>query len=124
MRIIRVILGALILFFDKIFTPRGIKRDAETQAAIDEKTTRLSLYQFKACPFCVKVRRMMKRNNLNIKTVDAKHDETNRNELLEGGGKIKVPCLRIKEQDGDVRWVYESSEIISYLEGQFPTMVS
>jgi len=116
MRIIRGILGALILFFDWVFTPKGIKRDAEVQKEIDQQTTALSLYQYAACPFCVKVRRAMKRHTLNIQTRDAKRCETSRKELIEGGGKLKVPCLRVKEKNGDVRWIYESSEIIGFLE--------
>lgn len=117
MRIIRGVLGALILFFDWVFTPKGIKREAEEQKEIDRQTAGLSLYQYKACPFCVKVRRSMKRNTLNIQTHDAKRCETSRNELIEGGGKLKVPCLKVEEKGGDVRWIYESSEIIGFLEG-------
>jgi glutathione S-transferase len=41
-----------------------------------------------------------------------------RDELLQGGGKIQTPCLRI-EKDGSVEWLYESSAIISYLEKRF-----
>jgi glutaredoxin len=116
MRIIRGVLGALILFFDWVFTPKGIKREAEAQKAIDEQTAGLTLYQYKACPFCVKVRRAMRRHTLNIQTRDAKRSESSRKELIEGGGKLKVPCLRIEENNGDVRWIYESSNIISFLE--------
>jgi len=36
-------------------------------------------------------------------------------ELIAGGGKIQVPCLRVENKDGDVRWIYETSEIIRYL---------
>ena len=38
--------------------------------------------------------------------------------LLAGGGKIKVPCLRI-EENGESRWMYESNDIIRYLESRF-----
>ena len=116
MHIIHLVLGSLILFFDWLFTPKGIKRDADEQAGIDSKTSALRLYQYKACPFCVKVRRAMKRNSLNIQTYDAKRNETSRKELIEGGGKLKVPCLRVEGKEGDVCWIYESSDIIAYLE--------
>ena len=43
-------------------------------------------------------------------TSDAKHHL----ELLEGGGKGQVPCLRIKSQ-GKIEWMYESDAIINYL---------
>jgi len=115
---IRGAVGALILFFDWVFTPRGVKRETEIQAEVDAQTTNLALYQYKACPFCVKVRRTMKRNSLNIETRDAKRSDNARDELVEGGGKLKVPCLRI-EEEGKVSWMYESSDIINYLEGRF-----
>jgi len=119
MRIIRWLLGSLILFFDWVFTPRGIKRDPKLQEDINTQTSDLALYQYKACPFCVKVRRAMKRQSLPIQTKDAKRCEKSREELLQGGGKLKVPCLQIKDSDGNVSWMYESSEIIRYLEERF-----
>jgi len=115
---IRWALGALILFFNWVFTPKGVKRETEIQAQVDAQTTNLALYQYKACPFCVKVRRTMKRNTLNIETRDAKRSDIARDELIEGGGKLKVPCLRIEEK-GKVSWMYDSSDIINYLEDRF-----
>lgn len=119
MSIIRWLLGSLILFFNWVFAPRGIVRDSDAQAQIDAQTQKLSLYQYKSCPFCVKVRREMKRQSLNIETRDAKREDTSREELLQGGGVLKVPCLRIEDEQGQVSWMYESSEIINYLDGRF-----
>lgn len=118
MKIIRAILGSLILFIDWLTTPGGAQRNADAQAVIDEKTSGLTLYQYKACPFCVKVRRTMKRNSLAIATKDAKRSEAARSELLAGGGLLKVPCLKIEDKQGNARWMYESKEIIGYLEDQ------
>lgn len=119
MFIVRAILGALILFFNWVFTPKSIKREASEQAVIDTQTTKLALYQYPACPFCVKVRRSIKRNGLNIKTRNVKKSEQYKQELTQGGGLLKVPCLRIEEDNGDVSWMYESGDIISYLEQRF-----
>ncbi len=119
MAIIRWILGSLILTFNWLFTPRGVKRNPEAQAAIDEQTDSLTLYQYKACPFCVKVRRAMKRQSLDIETRDVKRCETAKEQLLAGGGDLKVPCLRIEDDRGGVNWMYESSDIIDYLESRF-----
>lgn len=119
MAIVRWILGRLILLVDWLTTPRGIERPAEQQAALDQQTARLALYQFQACPFCVKVRRFLKRNNLHIETRDAKRNPQYRDELLAGGGEIKVPCLRIDDDQGDSQWLYESSEIMRYLEQHY-----
>jgi len=119
MRIVRMILAPILLFLNWITTPRGVKRPADLQQQIDQQTAGLSLYQFKACPFCIKVRRTFKRHSLKVETRDAKNDEEIRQELLEQGGKVKVPCLRIEESEGEVSWLYDSNAIVEYLQGRF-----
>ena len=119
MRIIRLILGKLILFFNWVFSPRVTQRDPEIQARIDAQTASLRLYQYEACPFCVKVRRAMKRNTLTIETRDVKRSASAREELLAGGGNLKVPCLRIENERGQAEWLYESSDIVRYLKDRF-----
>ena len=119
MAVIRFILGAIILFLNWITTPRGIVRDSATQSAIDHQTQNLTLYEYRACPFCVKVRRAMKRQSLNIERRDAKRCANSRQELLSGGGQLKVPCLFIDNGDGNTQWLYESDDIISYLQSRF-----
>lgn len=61
----------------------------------------------------------MKRKALTIATQEVKRNESAKRELLAGGGVLKVPCLRIEDEQGEVEWMYESSSIISYLEGRF-----
>lgn len=119
MAIIRWILGTLILALNWLFTPRGVKRSADAQAAIDEQTAKLALFHYRACPFCVKVRRAMKRQSLNIDSRDVKRSEAAREQLLTGGGDVKVPCLRIEDQQGGVEWMYESTDIVNYLNNRF-----
>ncbi|MCW8891496.1 MAG: glutathione S-transferase N-terminal domain-containing protein [Sedimenticola sp.] len=119
MAIIRWILGRIILLIDALTSPKGVIRPTGEQQALDTQTARLALYQFKACPFCVKVRRFLKQHSLNIETRDAKGNPLFREELLKGGGEIKVPCLRIEDEQGDIRWMYESAEIMKYLEQQY-----
>jgi len=120
MFILRWFIGRLILLLNFVFSPRGIKRDENEQTLINEQTKSLTLYQFQACPFCVKVRRQMKRLSLKITTVDAKL-EINKEELLAQGGSPKVPCLRIEDNNGNVEWMYESSVINAYLTERFST---
>tara|TARA_R110002049_G_scaffold232354_3_gene404911 strand:+ start:9346 stop:9738 length:393 start_codon:yes stop_codon:yes gene_type:complete len=120
MAIIRFILGKLILLFDWAFPPKAIKRDRIQQAQIDQLTNHLTLYQYAACPFCVKVRRAMKRQALKIDTRDVKRIPDAREELLAGGGLLKVPCLRIDDNAGQAKWMYESADIIDYLSARFP----
>ncbi|MGR5346354.1 glutaredoxin family protein [Vibrio hangzhouensis] len=118
MKFIRIILGKIILLLNFVFAPRGVKRSQEEQKSADDKAQTMQLYQFEACPFCVKVRREMKRQSVNITLKDAKNDNTAREELLSGGGKVKVPCLKIT-QNGNETWMYESSDIVSYLQKEF-----
>ncbi|EAS64717.1 glutathione S-transferase N-terminal domain-containing protein [Photobacterium angustum] len=117
MKVIRWILGRIILVLNFIFSPRGIKRSAEQQHEVNKAVAQLKLYQFDACPFCVKVRREAKRLSLPLETRDAKVSPWEQ-ELIEQGGKRKVPCLRIENEDG-VEWMYESSDIIAYLQKRF-----
>jgi len=71
MKFIRKILGAIILLIDSLTRPRPLKRSVEDQAQVDAKTNNYTLYQFHACPFCVKVRRTLHRLNLNVQLLDA-----------------------------------------------------
>ena len=119
MFIVRWLLARIILTVDFFFHPRGLKRDQEAQKVLDEETAKLSLYQYAACPFCVKVRWSMQRNSLSVETKDAKRNPEYAEELVAGGGHLKVPCLKIEQEDGSANWMYESSEIINYLEQRF-----
>lgn len=116
---VRAVLAPIILLLDKLTTPSGVKRDPERQQQIDTELKQLALYQYRSCPFCIKVRRASKRLSLDIELRDALHNKNHRTALLEGGGKIKVPCLRIVEDDGEVRWLYESDDIVQYLQARF-----
>ena len=115
---LRVGLGQLIVFADWISRPTKLKRDPAAQAKIEQQAKGLSLYQFHACPFCVKTRRTLHRLNVPVTLRDAKNNEQDRQALLNEGGKIKVPCLRI-EEDGKTTWMYESKVIIDYLNKRF-----
>ncbi len=117
MFIVRWILGRIILILNFIFAPKKRKRPQDEQSKVDAATKLLALYEYKACPFCVKVRRAMRRQGLNIETLDAKQDD-HKSRLVSQGGHAKVPCLRI-EENGETRWMYESSDIISYLDKRF-----
>jgi len=117
MKYIRKILGALVVFFDALTRPKPIERSVDAQRDVDRRAKNLSLYQFHACPFCVKVRRALHKLNVNIELYDAKTDKIG-NELLKEGGKRKVPCLRI-EENGGVQWMYDSKSIIQYLQNSF-----
>lgn len=118
-RTIRRILSPIVLTLDWLTSPKGVQRPSEEQQKIDQETRKLALYQFNSCPFCIKVRRHTKRLSLNIETRDALHDAYSREQLLNGGGMIKVPCLMITDEAGAEQWMYESNDIIHYLDQHY-----
>ena len=113
---LRAIIGPLMLLGDWLTTPRGIKRSDSEQQQVDALTANMTLYQFKTCPFCIKVRRAIKRQSLNIELLDAQHNMQHRQQLEQGGGQVKVPCLKVIDDDGNTNWLYESNQIIGYLQ--------
>ncbi|HEY9280412.1 MAG TPA: glutathione S-transferase N-terminal domain-containing protein [Eoetvoesiella sp.] len=119
---LRVGLGQLIVLGDAVSRPRPQRRSAQGQTLVIKEAASLSLYQFHACPFCVKTRRALHRLNVPITLHDAKNDPVQRERLLAGGGKIKVPCLHIQEE-GQAQWLYDSNAIIAYLEQRFAKIV-
>lgn len=118
LKLVRNALGQIIILIDFLTRPKQLQRSAESQAEVDLITSNMALYQFNACPFCTKTRRTFHRLNLEIETRDAINNQQHRAELLEQGGKIKVPCLNINE-NGTSKWLYDSSDIIQYLESRF-----
>ena len=114
-RTLRRIIGPIMLVVDKMTTPKGVERPAEKQQQLDQTTQDIVLYQFKTCPFCMKVRREITRQSLNIELRDAQHDQQHRQQLLSGGGQIKVPCLKVENKEGNPTWLYESTNVIQYL---------
>ncbi|MGY8851218.1 MAG: glutaredoxin family protein [Pseudomonadales bacterium] len=119
MVVIRWILGQIILVLDFLTSPKAVVRETAAQQAVDDVTATMSMYQFKTCPFCVKVRRELKRHALHVELRDAKNDAELKAELVREGGRHKVPCLRIENADKSVEWLYESSDIIARLKSQF-----
>jgi len=118
-RVLRIFLGPFMLLWEALTRPKGLVRSPEDQRAVNRQCLNLKLYQFKTCPFCIKVRQQICRLSLPIEIRDAQRAGTHRDELLQGGGEIKVPCLRVREETGNEYWLYESGKITEYLENKF-----
>ncbi|MBC7610424.1 MAG: glutathione S-transferase N-terminal domain-containing protein [Polaromonas sp.] len=116
---LRIILGPVMLLKEKLTRPQGITRPAAAQQSADLQCQSLALYQYKTCPFCLKVRQEMARLSLNIKRIDAQPPGKTRDELTREGGQTKVPCLKITDAAGKSQWLYDSEKIIGYLRGRF-----
>jgi glutaredoxin len=118
-RTVRLLLTPIVIAWDVLTTPKGIQRSIEGQASVDQQTGKFFLYHYRACPFCIKVKREMKRLSLNIDGCDANKNMECREDLMVGGGKLQVPCLKITDEQGNDTWMYESDEIIKFLQGRF-----
>jgi glutaredoxin len=118
---LRLVLGPVMLLKERLTNPEGVQRDAAAQAAVDVQCQSLALYQFNTCPFCIKVRQEMRRLSLPIEKRDAQHHVANRDELQQGSGATKVPCLKITEANGQVRWLQDSNAIVAHLRERFDT---
>ena len=119
---LRTVLGPVMLMKEALTRPKGVVRTPAAQQAVDQTCSDLALYQYKTCPFCIKVRQEMRRLSLNIAQLDAQHEGPARTALLQGGGQTKVPCLKITDASGTSRWLYDSEKIIAYLRGRFAPM--
>ena len=75
------------------------------------------LFHSETCGFCHRVRRYLDRVGWQLPLRDTLRDPAARAELIQGGGKSQVPCLRIQRGD-EVVWLYESLDIIDYLEAR------
>lgn len=118
-RTLRVVLGPFMVLFETISRPKPVQRPPAQQAQVDADCRSLVLYQFKTCPFCIKVRKEMHRLALPIEKRDAQHNAANKADLLAGSGRDQVPCLKVTDAQGQVQWIKDSGAIISYLNQRF-----
>jgi len=116
---LRIVIGPLMLLWEFLTRPKGMTRPPALQEAVDLRCRDVTLYEYKTCPFCIKVRQEIRRLSLSIERRDAQKEGRNRSDLLSGGGQAKVPCLKITDQAGHSQWLYESGAIIDYLRGRF-----
>lgn len=121
MKLIRWLLGKIILVLNAITAPKPKKRTPEQQSLVNKESENLTLYQYEACPFCVKVRRNLRRQNVTVKLVNAKQED-HKQALINGGGKLKVPCLQIIDNK-KITWLYESDDINAFINDKFSTSV-
>lgn len=112
-------LTPFVLLYEKLTTPPPIARGGDTQSTIDNAASQLALYEFRSCPFCIRVRRELARLGVTVELRDAQSDPEHRAALAAGGGRVTVPCLRIAHDDGNDEWLYESADINAWLRNRF-----
>ncbi|MSR13541.1 MAG: glutaredoxin [Gammaproteobacteria bacterium] len=82
-------------------------------------TERLSLYYSETCWYCARVRQTSAELGISLELRDIDRDPKCRAELVAGGGKSQVPCLKIESGNGDINWMYESADIAAFLTSKF-----
>lgn len=95
-----------------------VTRSSAEQASVEKKAAYLTLYELRSCQYSAKVRRHLKWLNVPVATKDLKRCHIYQKELLAGGGRAQVPCLKIEKPSG-TEWLYESQDIIEYLDRKF-----
>lgn len=116
---LRFVLGPVVLLWELLTRPRGLVQPPAVQGDLDRQCRDLVLYQYRTCPFCIKVRQETRRLSLGIERLNVQKVGKNREDLMLGGGQVKVPCLKITDQAGNSQWLYDSGEIVAYLRGRF-----
>ncbi len=79
-----------------------------------DSVDKLALYQRAWCPYCERVKAVIRELGLDIREYDTNEPE-HLQALMAGGGQRMVPCLRIEPEPGQYFWLYESADIIAYL---------
>ena len=70
---------------------------------------KLTLYHFKGCPYCQRVRDFLSNEGITVPMKDIHENTAFRDELVKIGGKPQVPCLVV-----DGKALYESLAIIEW----------
>jgi glutathione S-transferase len=76
-----------------------------------------ALYYYDQCPFCQMVLREMRKTDVQIELMNTLTNPQNRQDLIQGGGKGTVPCLKITTEEGRESWMYESGDIAQFIKG-------
>lgn len=76
----------------------------------------LSLYHYQSCPFCVMTTHAIDQMNIDVERRDIQLEQEHYQALLKGGGNTQVPCLLIEKNDGEAHWLFESMDIIAFVQ--------
>ncbi len=79
----------------------------------------ITLFMTAGCPYCLKVSRILDKLNVRISIVNPERDYSLRHKLTVKGGRYQVPCLHVEKEGDKPVWMYESRDIIRYLNSQF-----
>lgn len=112
--------GICFMLADYWFKVKPVSRSTEEQCSLDRESRRIQLYFCNTCPMSIKVKRRCEQLGLRVVEKDVKRVNAYRNELIHGGGEVRVPCLRVEgRQEQEPRWLYDANNIMQYLDRRF-----
>lgn len=79
---------------------------------------KFALYYYDACPFCQRVLRALPSLKVEVEKRNVMTNREYREEHYQATGRTTVPCLRIEDDNGQTTWMFESLDIIRYLQNQ------
>ena len=92
--------------------------DTDAMRGSERLNERYQLFKSDTCGFCFRVRAYVDQLGMELPLRDVHTDADAFRELLQGGGKSTVPCLRIERSTDagtQIEWMYESLDIMQYL---------
>ena len=92
--------------------------ETDAMRGSEKLSEQYQLFKSDTCGFCFRVRAYVEQLGIELPLRDVHTDAEAFRELLQGGGKTTVPCLRIErlaDTGTQVEWMYESLDIMQYL---------
>ena len=95
-KLVRNVLGAVIVLLDRVSRPRALQRSPADQQRVQSAMDGLSLYQLRACPFCVKPVVPFIHSGLILSCVISTKTVSIENSFSRVEGKSKCPVFESK----------------------------
>lgn len=79
---------------------------------------KFALYYYDSCPYCRRVLAVLPNLKVEVEKRNTVNEPKWRQELAQATGRTQVPCLKITKDNGEDAWMFESADIIRFLQNQ------
>lgn len=79
---------------------------------------KFALYYYDSCPYCQRVLHALPNLKVDVEKRNVKNEPQWHQEKLAATGSSQVPCLKITDDSGKEQWMFESADIIRFLQSQ------
>lgn len=121
MNLTRQLKGKTLNLADRLVPAKPVERSREEQTLLNRESRRMHLYYSRNCPASILVKRYFEKTGLHPVSKEVERVDAYRNELVNGGGESRVPCLRVRHGEQD-SWIYSPEAILNYLEDKISAM--